>query len=95
MVHTKHSKPLKLLFISGLKKKLLDSLEASMKSCHKLSKELGIPFEQPDGGLVLIELEHAMRSEAKKFRELKEERMTEVLKLRKQDEELCQRLAVS
>ena len=32
----------------GLKKKLIDSLESSMKSCHKLSKEMGVSFEEPD-----------------------------------------------
>ena len=35
-----------------------------------------------------------MRLEAKKLKDLKDERMKEVLKLRKQDEELCQRLGV-
>ena len=44
--------------------------------------------------MVLIKLEHSMRLEAKKLKDLKDERMKEVLKLRKQDEELCQRLGV-
>ena len=79
---------------SGLKKKLIDSLEASMKSCHKLSKEMGVSFEEPDQSLVLIKLEHAMRVEAKKLKDLKDTRMNEVLVLRKQDEDLCQRLGM-
>jgi len=78
----------------GLKKKLLDSLEISMKNCVKLSKEMGVSFEEPDSSLVLIKLEHSMRLEAKKLKDLKDERMKEVLKLRKQDEELCQRLGM-
>ena len=40
--------------------------------------------------MVLIKLEHSMRLEAKKLKDLKDERMKEVLKLRMQDEELCQ-----
>ena len=80
--------------IPGLKKKLLDSLEVSMKNCVKLSKEMGVSFEEPDSNLVLIKLEHSMRVEAKKLKDLKDERMKEVLKLRKQDEDLCQRLGV-
>lgn len=78
----------------GLKKKLLDSLEVSMKNCVKLSKEMGVSFEEPDSNLVLIKLEHSMRVEAKKLKDLKDERMKEVLKLRKQDEDLCQRLGM-
>ena len=65
-----------------------------MKSCHKLSKEMGVSFEEPDHSLVLIKLEHAMRGEAKKLKDLKDARMNEVLVLRKQDEDLCQRLAM-
>jgi len=78
----------------GLKKKLIDSLEGSMKICHKLSKEMGVSFEEPDESLVLIKLEHAMRVEAKKLKDMKDARMSEVLVLRKQDEELCQRLGM-
>jgi len=78
----------------GLKKKLLDSLESSMKSCHKLSKEMGVSYEEPDQSLVLIKLEHAMRLEAKRLKDQKNARMNEVLVLRKQDEDLCQRLGM-
>jgi len=78
----------------GLKKKLVDSMEASIKTCHKLSKEMGVSFEEPDESLVLIKLEHALRVEAKKLKDLKDARMNEVLLLRKQDEDLCQRLGM-
>lgn len=78
----------------GLKKKLVDSLEVSMKNCLKLSKEMGVEFEEPDDSLVLIKLEHTMRVEAKKLKDLKDARMNEVLVLRKQDEALCQRLGM-
>eukprot|EP00092_Neocalanus_flemingeri_P102604 GFUD01131245.1.p1 GENE.GFUD01131245.1~~GFUD01131245.1.p1 ORF type:complete len:662 (-),score=174.00 GFUD01131245.1:409-2394(-) len=78
----------------GLKKKLLDSLEASMKNCVKLSKEMGVSYDEPDSSLVLIKLEHSMRLEAKKLKDLKDDRLKEVLKLMKQDEELCQRLGM-
>ena len=73
---------------------MLDSLETSMKNCVKLSKEMGVSYDEPDSSLVLIKLEHTMRMEAKKLKDLKDERMKEVLKLRKQDEELCQRLGM-
>ena len=65
-----------------------------MKICHKLSKEMGVSFEEPDESLVLIKLEHSMRVEAKKLKDMKDARMSEVLVLRKQDEELCQRLGM-
>jgi len=78
----------------GLKKKLVDSLEVSMKNCLKLSKEMGVEFEEPDDSLVLIKLEHTMRVEAKKLKDLKDARMNEILVLRKQDEALCQRLGM-
>jgi len=78
----------------GLKKKLLDSLEISMKTCMKLSKEMGVSYEEPDSSLVLIKLEHSMRMEAKRLKDLKDDRMKEVMKLRKQDEDLCQRLGM-
>lgn len=78
----------------GLKKKLLDSLEHNTKQCHKLSKELGVEYEEPGSNLALLNVEHTMRAEAKRLAELKEERMKEVLKLRRQDEELCRRLGL-
>ena len=73
---------------------MIDNLEASVKLCHKLSKELGVSFVEPDHSLVLIKLEQVMRVETKKLRDLKEARMNEVLVLRKQDEDLCQRLGM-
>ena len=78
----------------GLKKKLLDSLESNLKTCHKLSKELGLEFEEPDSRLVLLKLEHATKQEATRLRELKEARLVEVSRLRRADEDLCQRLGV-
>merc|ERR1719427_1824459 len=63
----------------GLKKKLLDSLEISMKTCMKLSKEMGVSYEEPDSLLVLIKLEHSMRMEAKRLKDLKDDRMKEVM----------------
>jgi len=79
---------------NGLKKRLVESLEHSIKQCVRLSKELGMKYDEPDSRLALIKLEHALRGEAKRLETVKEERMAEVLKLRKTDEELCQRLAV-
>ena len=35
-----------------------------------------------------------MRMEAKRLKDLKDDRMKEVMKLKKQDEDLCQRLGV-
>ena len=63
----------------GLKKKLLDSLEYNHKLCVKLSKELGVKYEEPDSNSVLLQLEHSMRAEAKRLGDLKEERMKEVV----------------
>lgn len=40
------------------------------------------------------ELDRLMRMEAKRLKDLKDDRMKEVMKLRKQDEDLCQRLGV-
>ena len=82
------------ILFPGLKKKLLDSLEANSKSCMKLSKEMGVDYVQPDSNLVLIQLEHATRIEAKRLIRLREERMAEVHSLRKQDEDLCWKLGV-
>jgi len=79
---------------NGLKKRLVESLEHSIKQCVRLSKELGMKYDEPDSRLALIKLEHALRGEARRLETVKEERMAEVLKLRKTDEELCQRLAV-
>jgi len=79
---------------NGLKKRLVESLEHSIKQCVKLSKELGMTYEEPDSRLALIKLEHALRGEARRLECVKEERMAEVLRLRKSDEELCQRLGV-
>jgi len=76
------------------KKKILDSLEHHTKLALKLSKELGISYDTPDSGLVLVQYERAVRHEADRLAELKEERLVEVRKLRKTDEELCARLGM-
>lgn len=76
------------------KKKILDSLEYHTKHALKLSKELGISFDVPDNGLVLVQYERAVRHEAKRLTDLKEERLEEVRVLRKSDEELCARLGM-
>lgn len=76
------------------KKKILDSLEHHTKQVHKLCKELGISYDEPDSSLPLVKCEQAIRHEALRIKEIKEERMREVRQLRRQDEELCQRLAM-
>ena len=65
---------------NGLKKRLVESLEHSIKQCVRLSKvigqdqdnginnhsqELGMKYDEPDSRLALIKLEHALRGEAK------------------------------
>ena len=50
---------------NGLKKRLVESLEHSIKQCSKLSKELGMKYDEPDSRLALIKLEHALRGEAR------------------------------
>ena len=41
-----------------------------------------------------VSMDRLMRMEAKRLKDLKDDRMKEVMKLRKQDEDLCQRLGV-
>ena len=50
---------------NGLKKRLVESLEHSIKQCVRLSKELGMKYDEPDSRLALIKLEHALRGEAR------------------------------
>ena len=67
---------------TGYKAKLLDHLETNSLICNKLSKELGVPFEEPDPNLSLLKLQHAVRAEARKLEAMKEERMMELLSSR-------------
>lgn len=76
------------------KKKILDSLESNTRRAFKLSAELGIPFTEPDSSLVLIYYEKAVRNEAMRLSKIKEDRMKEVIALKKEDEELCKRLCM-
>jgi len=76
------------------KKKILDSLESNTKRAFKLSAELGIPFTEPDSSLVLIYYEKAVRNEAMRLSQIKEDRMKEVIALKRDDEELCKRLCM-
>merc|ERR1719154_271198 len=62
--------------------------------CNKLSKEMGVPFEEPDSNLSLLRLQSAVRAEAKRLEAMKEERMREVLQLKSLDEELCNKLCM-
>jgi len=78
----------------GLKAKLLDNLETNSIICNKLSKEMGVSFEEPDSNLSLLRLQSAVRAEARKLEAMKEERMREVLKLKSLDEELCNKLCM-
>ena len=78
----------------GYKAKLLDNLESNSIICNKLSKEMGVPFEEPDSNLSLLRLQSAVRAEARKLEAMKEERMREVLKLKSLDEELCNKLCM-
>lgn len=76
------------------KKKILDSLEVHTKKAVKLCRELGLTFEEPDSSLVLVQYEQAVRHEATRLAEIKEERMKEVKGLKRKDEHLCDRLAM-
>jgi len=75
-----------------LKRKLVDSLEVNIKLCCKLSKELGTTYSQPDSDMALLKLEYNVRNEAARLQELKEEKLVEVKRARKMDEEVCSRL---
>merc|ERR1719219_308016 len=77
-----------------LKKKLVDNSEAHLLLCDKLSLEMGVEYQQPDSHLSLMKLENALRREKEKLELLKNERMVEVLELKKKDETLCQKMEV-
>lgn len=76
----------------GIKKKLVDDAEAHLKLCDKLSKEMAVRYDEPDSGLSLMKLEKALRHEAEKLEAMKKERMTEVLRLKKKDEDVCSKM---
>ena len=48
----------------------------------------------PDADMPLVKLERLVRHEADKLSKIKTDRMEEVDKLRRKDEELCQKLQV-
>ena len=56
---------------TGHKAKLLDHLETYSLICNKLSKELGVSFEEPDPNMSLLKLQHAVRAEVRKLEEMK------------------------
>ena len=78
----------------GYKAKLLDNLETNSKICNKLSKEMGVSFEEPDSSQSLLKLQQAVKIEAKRLEAMKQERMREVLNLKSIDEELCTKLCM-
>lgn len=55
-------------------------------------QELGVHLTEPDADLGLIQLERTLRHEVKDLETQKEEHLKEVRVLRKEDEELCQKL---
>jgi len=69
-------------------------LESNSKLCIKLSKEMGVRYDEPDPSLSLLSLQKAVKAEAKKLEVMKEERMKEVLKLKNEDEDLCMKLSM-
>ena len=69
-------------------------MEASTKTCRKLSKEMGVVFAQPVESLGLIQLEGAMRVETKRLLELRTVRLHEASVLRDQDEERSHKLGM-
>jgi len=73
---------------------LLDSLERNTLICEKLKKEMGISVEDFDCDQSLIELTNFVKKEALRLKKMKEDRMVEVLKLKRQDEELCTKLCM-
>ena len=49
-------------------------------------------YQQPDSQLSLMKLEKALRQEAEKLEAMKKERMVEVLRLKKKDENICHKM---
>jgi len=78
----------------SFKTRLLESLEHHSRVCQKLSKEMGVSYDEPDAHLSLLELQQAMKAEAVKLGDMKEERMKEVLKLKKIDEDICNKICM-
>merc|ERR1719450_1544840 len=79
---------------TNFKGRLLNNLESNSKLCIKLSKEMGVRYDEPDPSLSLLSLQKAVKAEAKKLEVMKEERMKEVLKLKNEDEDLCMKLSM-
>jgi len=79
---------------NDFKSRLLDSLESNSRICVRLSKEMGVNFEEPDSNLPLLSLQVSVKEQAQKLEKMKELRMREVLSLKSKDEDLCHRLCM-
>jgi len=79
---------------NNFKSRLLDSLESNSRICVRLSKEMGVNFEEPDSNLPLLSLQVSVKEQAQKLEKMKELRMREVLSLKSKDEDLCHRLCM-
>merc|ERR1719447_662151 len=49
------------------KSRLLDSLASNSKLCVKLSREMGVDYEEPDSNLPLLALQVCVKGQAQKF----------------------------
>jgi len=76
------------------KSRLLDSLASNSKLCVKLSREMGVDYEEPDSNLPLLALQVCVKGQAQNLEKMKELRMREVLSLKSKDEELCNRISM-
>ena len=78
----------------GRKKRLVDSLDFSVKQCVKLSRKLGVSYKEPDSNQTLVILEDVMRRMMKRLERLKDAQKAEIARLRRSDKELCRRLGM-
>merc|ERR1719419_648035 len=76
------------------KSRLLDSLASNSKLCVKLSREMGVDYEEPDSNLPLLALQVCVKGQAQNLEKMKELRMREVLSLKSKDEDLCNRISM-
>merc|ERR1719270_2164941 len=72
---------------TNFKGRLLNNLESNSKLCIKLSKEMGVRYDEPDPSLSLLSLQKAVKAEAKKLEVMKDHiRRMEELKFDREEQ---------
>jgi len=76
------------------KEKILKSLKAHTKRAVRISRELGLSYCSPESSLVLIQYEKAMRQEAGRLADIRNDRMGELKDLERKYKWLCVKLGM-